>query len=127
MTKIMFENFDVPKYYVGIQAVLSLYSSGKTTGLVLDAGDGVTHTVPIFEGYALPHAIERNNLAGRELTNYMKKLLNELGKSLSSSSENEIVKDIKEKLCYVALDYEAELKKSQEAGYEGVPYELPDG
>ena len=57
MTKIMFESFEVPKYYVGIQAVLSLYSSGKTTGLVLDAGDGVTHTVPIFEGYAIPHAI----------------------------------------------------------------------
>lgn len=86
MTKIMFESFEVPKYYVGIQAVLSLYSSGKTTGLVLDAGDGVTHTVPIFEGYAIPHAIERNNLAGRELTNYMKKLLNELGKAFSSSA-----------------------------------------
>lgn len=86
MTKIMFETFDVPKYYVGIQAVLSLYSSGKTTGLVLDAGDGVTHTVPIYEGFSLPHAIERNNLAGRELTNYLKKLLNELGKNFSSSS-----------------------------------------
>lgn len=87
MTEIMFETFSVPSFYLAIQAVLSLYSSGKTTGLVLDAGDGVTHTVPIYEGYALPHAIERNDLAGRDLTDYLKKLLNEEGSSLTSSAE----------------------------------------
>ena len=87
MTEIMFETFQVPSFYLAIQAVLSLYSSGKTTGLVLDAGDGVTHTVPIYEGYALPHAIERNDLAGRDLTEYLKKLLNEEGSSLTSSAE----------------------------------------
>ncbi len=87
MTEIMFETFSVPSFYLAIQAVLSLYSSGKTTGLVLDAGDGVTHTVPIYEGYALPHAIERNDLAGRDLTEYLKKLLNEEGSSLTSSAE----------------------------------------
>lgn len=76
MTEIMFETFSVPSYYLAIQAVLSLYSSGRTTGIVLDAGDGVTHTVPIYEGYSLSHAIERNNLAGRNLTDYMVKLLN---------------------------------------------------
>jgi actin-related protein len=68
MTEIMFEQFTVPAFYLSIQAVLSLYSSGKTTGLVLDAGDGVTHTVPVYEGYSLTHAIERNNFAGRDLT-----------------------------------------------------------
>ena len=106
----MFETFEVPAYYLSIQAVLSLYSSGRTTGLVLDAGDGVTHTVPIYEGYALPHAIERNNLAGRDLTEYMRKLLNEIGLNFSSSAESETIRDIKEKLCYVALDYEAEVE-----------------
>ena len=88
MTEIMFETFDVPAFYLSIQAVLSLYSSGRTTGLVLDAGDGVTHTVPIYEGYALPHAIERNDLAGRDLTEYLRKLLNEVGLNFSSSAES---------------------------------------
>ena len=110
MIEIMFDTFHVPAFYLAIQAVLSLYSSGKITGLVLDSGDGVTHTVPIYDGYALPHAIERNDLAGRDLTQVMAKLLNEIGENLATSAETEIARDIKEKLCYVALDYEQEVE-----------------
>jgi len=127
MTEIMFETFRVPAYYLAIQAVLSLYSSGRTTGLVLDAGDGVTHTVPIYEGYALPHAIERNDLAGRDLTEYMVKLLNEVGLNLSSSAESEIAKRIKEELCYVALDPASENEKFTGSTANNKDFTLPDG
>lgn len=126
MFQIMFEEYEVPSAYVQIQAVLSLYSSGRTTGIVMDSGDGVTHAVPIYEGYSIGHAVRRINLAGRDLTEYLVQLLSEEGHYFSTSAEKEIVRDIKEKVCYVASCYEDELAKCDDTSI-AAKYELPDG
>jgi len=127
IAEIMFETFNTPAVYVAMQAVLSLYASGRTTGLVVDSGDGVTHIVPIYEGFALTHAITRIDLAGRDISEYLRRLLRQRGYSFVSTAEKEIVRDIKEKLCYVALDPEKELKLAEKVSGIEKTYVLPDG
>ncbi|XP_048375259.1 actin-related protein T2-like [Sphaerodactylus townsendi] len=122
MTEVMFEHFKVPALYLAIQATLALYASGRTTGLVVDAGDGVTHTVPIYEGYCLPHGVSRLDIAGRDITKYLTHLLLDNSHLSASRAEETTVKAIKEKFCYVALDPKQEVEKKT----EGV-LKLPDG
>jgi len=127
MAQIMFEKFNVPGFYIQAQSVLSLFASGRTTGLVFDSGDGITYTVPVYEGYTLPHAIKRFDLAGRDLTNYLVKILSERGINFTSSAETEIANAIKEKLCYVTNDLETEPSNSSKVEPTPRQYELPDG
>ena len=127
MTQIMFEVFNVPCLYVSVQGVLALYASGRTSGVVLDSGDGVSHTVPIYEGYAIPHAIQRIHLAGRDLTEYLRQLLGKRGYPFTTAAELEIVRDIKEKMCYVVNNFDEALKDSEESHSCEKNYELPDG
>lgn len=127
MLQLLFETFDVPAAWIAIQGVMSVYSTGRACAVVLDIGDGVAHTVTIYEGYTVPHSHQRVNLAGRELTEYLKRILTERGYDFNSSSERDIVRHIKEKLCYVAQDFEAELSNAAESAYLEANYELPDG
>jgi actin len=126
-TQIMFETFEIPAFYVAVQAALALYHSGRTTGIVLDTGDGVTHTVPIYEGFALNHAIMRFRVAGHDVTDLLTKRL-EPHYRFTTTAEREIARDIKEKLCYVCEDFEIECHKVDQdpSAYEK-SYELPDG
>ena len=128
LVNIMFNEFSVQRMYVSIQAVLSLFASGKTTGTVVDCGDGISHTVPIYEGYAIPHAIIKINLAGRDLNDYLLGLLLQRGYSFSSSSSNkDEIKKIKETKCYVAQDFDAEMKAAAEQTTIESYYKLPSG
>jgi centractin len=93
----------VPAVYVAVQGVLSLFATGKSTGIVLDSGDGVTHVIPVYEGYSLAHSCERMDLAGRDVTTHLQNLLKKSGINLSTSAEFELVRSIKEKYCAISL------------------------
>ncbi|KAF5390352.1 hypothetical protein D9757_002901 [Collybiopsis confluens] len=100
------------------------YSSGRTTGIVLDSGDGVTHAVPVFEGFSMPHAIRRVDVAGRDVTDHLQLLLRKSGHNLHTTAEREIVRSIKEKCCYIAINPAKEEKDTLGQTEE---FRLPDG
>lgn len=106
-----------------------MYASGKTTGFVLDSGDGVTHCVPVYEGFSIPNAIMRMDLAGRDITDHLRVLMRKSGYNFNTSAERDIVRDMKEKLCYISRNPEKEeaslFEKSNKEIY--TPYKLPDG
>lgn len=125
--QLMFETFNIPALYVSVQAVLSLYASGRTTGIVLDSGDGVTHAVPVYEGFSVSNAVQRIDIAGRDVTEYLQLLLRkEAGVRLTTSAELEIVKEIKERECYITVDYKKEAR-DWAVRQKKQPYKLPDG
>ncbi|KAL3313618.1 Actin, aortic smooth muscle [Cichlidogyrus casuarinus] len=121
MAQVMFETFNCKALHVADQSVLTLYATGRTTGLVIDCGEGLTKVVPIYEGYAMPISINKTDLAGYELTSHMMRLLSKCGYSFGSSAEREIARDLKERLCYVKKEMHNE-DQAEERGYE-----LPDG
>ncbi|EAU92998.2 actin-2 [Coprinopsis cinerea okayama7 len=130
--QIFFDTFNVPALFISVQAVLSLYSSGRTTGIVLDSGDGVTHAVPVFEGFSMSHAIRRVDVAGssehgpfsRDVTDHLQLLLRKAGHHLHTSAEREVVRTIKEKCCYVALN---PIKEEKDSLGRTEEFRLPDG
>lgn len=120
----------MPALYTSIQAVLSLYASGRTTGIVLDAGDGVSHAVPVYEGFAITNSIQRIDVAGRDITEYLQTLLRKSGYVFHTSAEKEVVRHIKEAVTYVAHDPRKEEKDWAQVKLDQnkvVEYTLPDG
>ena len=126
MTQICFESLNVPAFYVGISSVLALYASGRTTGIAVESGEGMTCAMPVHEGDNVSHANRRSDFGGRDLTDYLLRLLSDRGYRLSPVSEREAVRDMKEKLCYVALDIKQEMANAATSSVEK-SYELEGG
>mmetsp|Transcript_26173 Transcript_26173/g.19661 ORF Transcript_26173/g.19661 Transcript_26173/m.19661 type:complete len:123 (+) Transcript_26173:320-688(+) len=105
--EILFEEYEVQALYFASQPVLSLFASAKTTGTVVDSGHGVTHAVPIYEGYAIPHAVLTMPLAGKDLSEYMNQMIKKSGlidkiEDDSFTFDVDMARDVKEKYCVVA-------------------------
>jgi len=127
MVEVMFEKYGFNAAYIAIQAVLTLYAQGLLTGVVVDSGDGVTHIVPVYEGFSLPHLTRRLDVAGRDVTRYLIKLLLLRGYAFNRTADFETVRQMKEKLCYVGYDLELEKRLAQETTVLVETYTLPDG
>ncbi|XP_043279771.1 actin-related protein 2 isoform X3 [Venturia canescens] len=127
MIEVMFEKYGFAGTYVAIQAVLTLYAQGLISGVVIDSGDGVTHICPVYEEYSLPHLTRRLDIAGRDITMYLIKLLLLRGYAFNHSADFETVRMMKEKLCYVSYNIETEAKLSRETTVLVESYTLPDG
>lgn len=126
MIKIMFETFNVPSFYVSKQGFLSLLSTGRATGISCDIGEGVSQFTPIYEGCEIGRSVQCNNFAGHELTEWLQQLLYDRG-YISLSSEKEIVRDIKEKYTYVALDFDEEMRKAKSSSDCDVSFKIQNG
>lgn len=125
MVQLMFETFSVPSFYVTTQNVLSIYASGRTTGLSCNLGNEVSTVVPVYEGYSIPHSITNLNLGGLNISEYLQKLLNQKGHSFTTPDEKETIRRIKEECSYVALDYDSEIQKAKSSECE-IKYKISD-
>ena len=128
MITTFFEQFEVPFFYISNPAVLGLLATGRTTGLVVDSGEGITNIVPVYEGYSIKSSIQTLDIGGKTLTDFMRdSLLVELNIYMNQTSEYEIVKEIKEKICYVAENFESEMEIFEKSDIKEKKFDLPDG
>ncbi|THG95039.1 hypothetical protein EW145_g8033, partial [Phellinidium pouzarii] len=127
MCSVMFDDYAFAAVYVAIQAVLTLYAQGLTTGVVVDSGDGVTHVVPVYDGFSMPHLTRRLDIAGRDVTRYLIKLLLMRGYAFNRTADFETVRQIKENLCYVSYDLDQDSRLAEETTVLVENYTLPDG
>jgi len=126
MTEVMFEKFKVKSLAIFNTSVLSLFSTGRTRGLVVESGEGITQAVPVFEGYAIPHAIFKMEVAGFDITQKVMKMM-EKEKGADHAGNMHVMQALKEKTCSVALDYNSATKGRDGTDEESKSFELPDG
>ena len=128
MMEIMYEKFDISSLFIASQTILSIYASGRTTGVVLDCGNTITNIVPINQGFPLLDNSMQLEIGGRQLTDYLVRIMTERGYSFTTNAEKEIARDVKEKLSYVARDWDTEYRQSVRNSSDiEKNYELPDG
>jgi actin-related protein 2 len=127
MGEILFEKIGLGYFNIEPQAKMTLYCEGEETGVVLDSGDGVTHVIPVFANYLLHHQIKRLDIAGRHITDYLIRLLQIKGYAFNSTADFEIVRELKEKYCFVSCDIEADRKLDKETTFYNSYTKLPDG
>jgi actin-related protein len=127
--QILFEKFLVPGLYFSSHSLLALYSTGKTSGVVFDSGYSASHIVPIVDGSVQTQSIQRIAHGGKHVDQYLKKLLANKGCKVGSSAveTEKIVSKMKEKLAFVAVDFEQELDSSKQQAASDKEFELPDG
>jgi len=123
MARMVFEEFEVPQFFVAVQGALALYATGRTSGVVLDCGELDCSAVPVEDGSVVADRVHKYEVGGRQLTEHLRNLLGLRGWRMESSSEREITRQIKETLCYVAADPKAELEEN----FHGNHFRLPDG
>ena len=126
-TEIMFETFNTRGMYLALRPMLSLYACDRVTGMVIECGDGVSHTVPIYRGVEFVNAIHQWDLGGRDITDYLIKMLNERGYHFTTIAEREMVQQVKEKMCYVTPQFQEEVGTGAKSSSREDVYELPDG
>jgi actin len=126
MTQILFETFNSPAFYVSMDATLAIYASARTTGIVISSGYGATHTVPIYEGFPIRSKIRGFDISGADLTDYLIKILAERGYEFTTAAEREVVRDMKEKLCYTAFEFSEEIQRSVELASRPHVPQVPD-
>ena len=127
MAEILFNKLNIGYFNIEPQAKMTLYAEGEETGVVLDSGDGVTHVIPIYANYLLPHQIKRLDIAGRHITNYLTRLLQIKGYAFNSTADFETVREIKEKYCFVSCDINSDRKLELETAFYNTESKLPDG
>ncbi len=122
--QLFLEQYQCMAFYPVLDSMMTLYSGGFQTGLVIEIGDSSTRIVPIYNGYKLEHAVKILDLGGRVLTRETERILTSMGFSTESSVTRDLARVLKERACFVSLDYKEDVNRAEQYGKQ---FSLPDG